>query len=320
MGLDVPESVKIIDGNYTRPQRAAAYLVVDASEAAFFDTATRFAVPDMLRALNAAGLTPHDVRYILVSHVHLDHSGGTAELAKHCARATILCHPRAHRHLVDPSKLIEAARPIYGLDKFDGLFGEIEPIDESRVRSVNEGERFALGNRTLEVLHTPGHARHHMAIFDPAVSTVFAGDAFGLAQLRLQEGCRVHMSYVCSPPDYSSADAQESIRKIRATGADRVCVAHYGCLRDLDAATEQLFRITDTTEAIINDAAASDLEGEAIERYARDRLLAMTRDELTRCGLDPNDNEILDWATIESPVTRQGIVYMAERKRASAGV
>jgi len=51
MGLEVPPSVTMIDGNYTRPQRAAAYLVVDNGEAAFFDTATRFAVPDMLRSL-----------------------------------------------------------------------------------------------------------------------------------------------------------------------------------------------------------------------------------------------------------------------------
>ena len=73
------------------------------------DTGTRFSVPYLLEALKARGLSPEQVRYLLVTHIHLDHSGGAAELLKHCPNATVIAHPRASRHLADPSRLV--ARP-----------------------------------------------------------------------------------------------------------------------------------------------------------------------------------------------------------------
>ncbi|MEK7793515.1 MAG: MBL fold metallo-hydrolase, partial [Candidatus Hydrogenedentota bacterium] len=184
--MAVTEHITTIDGNYTCPQRAAAYLLVDGDEAAFVDNVKRFAVPDLLAALSQRGLSSEQVRYIIVTHVHLAHSGGTAELLKHCPNATVIAHPRAGRHLIDPSKLIAAARPIYGDELFEREFGVIEPVPAERVRIVEEGDTLDFGARTLEFLHTPGHAKHHLSVIDPGTESALTGDAYGLAQLRLQ--------------------------------------------------------------------------------------------------------------------------------------
>lgn len=315
MEHNLPESITIIDGNYVIPRRAAAYLIVDGEEAAYFDTVTRFSVPDLLKALSLAGRKPEDVRYIIVSHVHLDHSGGTPELLKHCPNATVICHPRAKRHVVDPAVLVKAARPIYGEDVFESIFGEIEPVDEARVRDVEEGETLELGTRTFDVLHTPGHAKHHMAIYDRATNTVLAGDSFGIAQRKLQENYRVNVSYVASPPDFNSADAKESIRKILATGAERVCITHYGPISDPRTAAERMYAYIDGLDTIIQDILATDLEGDALQAESTRRAEALTLDAVRQTGCDTNDEDIRYWATTELNTTAQGIAFMVQRHR-----
>lgn len=320
MSVQTTETIRMIDGNYVVPERAAAYLIVDGDEAAFFDNITRFSVPDLLAELAAAGRAPEDVRWIIVSHVHLDHCGGTAELAKQCPNATIVCHPRAKRHIVDPSKLVEAATPIYGGEEvFASLFGTIEPVDEARVQELDDGATLELGKRTFNVIHTPGHARHHMSVYDRAANVVYAGDAFGLAQKRLQQGGRVHLSYVVSPPDFSAADAKESIRRIAATGADRVCVTHFGPVTDVKTAEEHLYGHVDALDAIIADAAATELEDAALLAYAKDRAEQFLLQEARQCGLDPNEERVRYWALAEINVTSQGIAYAASRRRSAVG-
>ena len=90
--------IHTIDCNYLdRPRFAAAYLLVDGDEAAFVDNNTNHAVPDLLDALSRTGLSPGQVRYLIVTHVHLDHAGGTSALAAACPNATVLAHPRAAR-------------------------------------------------------------------------------------------------------------------------------------------------------------------------------------------------------------------------------
>lgn len=308
-----------IDGFYMQPGYASAYLITDGQEAAFFDTVTRFSVPHLLEALAGQGLSPSQVRYIVASHCHLDHSAGTAELVKHCANATVICHPRARRHLVDPTKLVAASKPVYGLDVFDQLFGEIEPIEEARVREIVEGETLDFGGRTLTCLHTPGHAPHHMSLIDSENANAFTGDAFGLAYRALQSGRRPYMAYIVSPGDFSPADARASIAKIRATGVERAYVTHFGVVDQMEAAAELMLRKIDFYERIATEAAEGDLEGEPLRQWCHDRTLEYILDGLKDAGLDAEDPTIRGWAEAELKVTMQGLAVHAGRLRKAAG-
>ncbi|MEX2016272.1 MAG: MBL fold metallo-hydrolase [Candidatus Hydrogenedentales bacterium] len=309
------DTIITIDGHYVRPQRAAAYLVLDGDEAAFVDNATRFAVPDLLKTLKDQGLSPEQVRYAIVTHVHLDHSGGTAELVKHCPNATVIAHPRAGRHIVDPTRLIQSARPIYGDAFFEQYFGEIEPVDANRVRTIEEGEELPLGNRVFTVYHTPGHAKHHLVVRDSATNSMLAGDAFGLAQRRLQEGERPYLSYVCSPPDFDPAAAKDSLRKILNAGVDRVFLTHYGEFNALEEGVAQLEESHDAFDAIANSAAATDLEGQALLDYCTEKTRTQLLNEVRAVGLDPADEDVYYWATAELPVSAQGIAWLAQKRR-----
>ncbi|HEY2510095.1 MAG TPA: MBL fold metallo-hydrolase, partial [Polyangiaceae bacterium] len=170
------------------PRFTAAYLRVAGDECAFVEAHTPHALPKLLGALEAQGRRPEEVRWIVVTHAHLDHASGASALLAQCPNAVLLAHPRAARHLIDPQKLVASATQVYGEARFAELYGRIDPIPADRVRALEDGARFPLGDATLTVHHTAGHAKHHFVVHDPALKTVYTGDTFGLVYPALQRG------------------------------------------------------------------------------------------------------------------------------------
>jgi len=115
------DSVVTVDCNHLMPKFAAAYLIVEGDRAAFVDNNTSRATPLLMQALDTHGLRPEQVIYAIVTHVHLDHAGGTSALLRECPNAVAMAHPRAARHLVSPSRLVAAVKSVYGESTFDDL-------------------------------------------------------------------------------------------------------------------------------------------------------------------------------------------------------
>ena len=176
-----PHGITAVDAEYLYRGHAAAHIVADAGRAAFVDVGTNASVPYLLAALDELDIPRAAVDYLLLTHVHLDHAGGAGTLLRSLPNARAVLHPRGAPHMVDPTRLIEGARRVYGAERFAQLYGELTPIAPERVRVVADGERLALGRRTLELLHAPGHALHHYAIVDAAHASIFSGDTFGIS-------------------------------------------------------------------------------------------------------------------------------------------
>ena len=94
-----------IDTGFQRERFDAAYLLIEAGRAAFIDTGTNHAVPRLLGALSALGLSIDQVEWVIPTHVHLDHAGGVGLLMQHLPRARLLVHPRGARHLIAPAEI-----------------------------------------------------------------------------------------------------------------------------------------------------------------------------------------------------------------------
>ena len=107
--IDQGDGVFAIDTGYLRPRMDASHLLVQQGRGAFVDTGTAHSVPLLLAALGACGLSPADVDYVLLTHIHLDHAGGAGQLMNALPNATRVLHPRGARHRVDPEKLIGAS-------------------------------------------------------------------------------------------------------------------------------------------------------------------------------------------------------------------
>ncbi len=301
-----------IDCLYGGPEQAAAYLLMAGDEAAFVDNNTAHAVPLLLRALRDHGYRPEQVRYVIITHVHLDHAGGTSALLEACPRATVLAHPRAAKHVIDPSRLIASARQVYGEGEFARLYGEIHPIDVARVVAVEHEARHELGGEHLRFFHTRGHANHHFCIEDAAAGAVFTGDAFGLRYPALQQaGLFVFPS--TSPTDFDGPEAKKSVDAILACGLTAY-PTHFGAVHETQRAAEQLKALLDFSEALMQEAARSGLPDPELTGFCKERLRPELERSAARVGLTLGADE---WRLLQLDLdlNAQGLAHAAQKLR-----
>ncbi len=293
-----------------QPQLAAAYLREDHGEAAFIEVNTTHAVPHLLAALKAAQLTPEQVKYIIVTHVHLDHAGGTSALLAHCPNATVLAHPRAARHLVDPSRLVASARQVYGEQLFDSLYGAIGPIDEARVKSLDDGAAVSLGGATLRFLHTRGHANHHFVVHDETDNVVFTGDTFGLVYPALQAHGRFAFPST-SPTDFDGPAAIESVQRIMKLKPRAVALTHFGAFEDTDVIGAQLLDWLEFSTRLFNEGRDSgDEQGTLEQRFKQ----AIEKELLAKLKFTPSDDQ-QQLLRFDVELNGQGLAFAAVKAR-----
>jgi glyoxylase-like metal-dependent hydrolase (beta-lactamase superfamily II) len=175
-----------------------------------------------------AGLHGSLPRSVLL--IHLDHAGATGSLIERWPDLEVYVHERGAPHLVDPSRLLESARRLYGED-MDELWGETVPVPDRNIRVLRGGERI-LGD-AFEVAYTPGHASHHVSY--RCGTTVFVGDTGGVRISR--EGLTIPPT---PPPDIDLAAWHDSIARIRAWRPERLAITHFDAYDDAERQLDEL--------------------------------------------------------------------------------
>jgi glyoxylase-like metal-dependent hydrolase (beta-lactamase superfamily II) len=250
MKLDPPREVApgvtLVDTGYVRPRLAAAYLVRGADSAAVVETGHAAAVPRILAALAAQGLSREDVSHVFVTHVHLDHAGGAGALVRELPRATLVAHPRAARHLVDPAKLVAGTIEVYGEERFRALYGEVVPVPAARVVEAPDGFSVDLGRLPLRALDAPGHARHHYVLLDEASRGFFTGDSFGLSYRETDGPAGPFLFPTTTPVQLDPPALHATIDRMLAERPARMYLTHYGAIEgDVAAFGAALHRALD---------------------------------------------------------------------------
>jgi glyoxylase-like metal-dependent hydrolase (beta-lactamase superfamily II) len=118
-------------------------------------------------------------RALLLTHIHLDHAGGTGSLVRRWPDLEVYVHERGAPHVVDPSKLLASAGRLYGEDKMRSLWGEVLPVPQGRVQALSGGETIPLAGG-FGVAYTPGHASHHVSYLHEDSGRAFVGDMAGV--------------------------------------------------------------------------------------------------------------------------------------------
>jgi glyoxylase-like metal-dependent hydrolase (beta-lactamase superfamily II) len=211
-----------------RPKVTSAYLL-RADEPALVETGPTTSLQNVLDGLDHLGLGPHDLAHVVVTHIHLDHAGGVGRLAGRFPNATVWVHDRGAAHLADPSKLVASAARVYGAERLQELFGPVDPVPPERLRSLSEGDTVRLGNRTLDVMYTPGHASHHISLIDSDTGALFTGDALGihLPDVRV-------LRPATPPPDIDVELAVDSIERIRRRARSVLMFSHFGPVDEVE--------------------------------------------------------------------------------------
>jgi len=156
------------------------YLTID-EKTALIEVGSSVQIIDIYDATRHIGYDLADLSYIIPTHVHSDHAGGAGHLAQQLPQARVVAHPKAARLLADASiieRMLQNRKLVFGEDA-DERFGGMLAIAQNRFVLVEDGDVIDLGNRKLEVIHTPGHDPNHLCYLDSKTRGLFSGDALG---------------------------------------------------------------------------------------------------------------------------------------------
>ena len=257
--IDFPHNISVIDTHYYREKCAASHLLINGESAAFVDTGPSPSYRYLLNALAAKGRAPENVRYIILTHIHLDHAGGAGMLMQHCPHAQLVVHPKGLYHMVNPAKLQKATIEIYGKELFERIYQKIVPIPKERAIAAEDGLILDLNGRKLHFLDTPGHARHHCCIWDPESNGIFTGDTMGLAYPELQfDGKPPFLLPTTTPAAFDPAAMKRSISRLVKLKADYYYLTHFGPISANMETVEKLIEMIDKHVTLALDSEHAD--------------------------------------------------------------
>lgn len=304
------DGIYVIDAEYVRPQLAAVHLIAHRGRAAIVDSGTSHSVPQVLAALDALGLSRDAVDWLLLTHVHLDHAGGAGQLMQVLPDAQAVLHPRGAPHMITPQKLIDASIAVYGADNFARLYGDILPIEASRVHVTHDGESLELAGRRIDVLHTPGHALHHQSFVDHGGASMsiasgpnlFPGDTLGICYPEFTRDGHALVIPTTTPSQFDPAQLVTSIRRLLACKPKAAYLTHFGRVTELERLGADLERLV----LRFAEFALEQSGREAMRAAMRECLFAEVRahgcsladeaiDTLLGNDLDLNTDGLLAW-------------------------
>ena len=254
--MDFDHGISAIDTGFFRPQFDASHLIVENGRAAFVDTGTNYSVPRLLAELSDKRIAVDAVDYLILTHVHLDHAGGAGLLMQQLPNARAVIHPRGVRHMVDPSALIAGATAVYGADEVRASYGDLVPIPAERIITANDECRVDLAGRELLCIDTPGHARHHMCIWDARSQAFFPGDTFGLSYREFDTDNGAFILPTSTPVQFEPEALHASIDRMLGFRPQQMFLTHYSRVTEVERLAADLHLQIHAMVAIARNHAA----------------------------------------------------------------
>ena len=245
---ELPSGLRAIDTLTAGMTKVTAGYLIDAPRPTLVECGPALSIDNVIDGLHELGMDAGELAYLVLSHIHLDHAGGAGDIARAFPSATVVVSEVGARHLVDPERLNASSRRVYG-DLMDSVYGDCTPIAEQRVRGVADGERLDMGGgRFLDLLYTPGHAKHHIAAYDANSGALFVGDSVGVKMPGMST-----IRPATPPPDFDWVLAERTLQRYRDIDPAVVYLAHYGAVdppqESLAEASDRLRLWAETAEA-----------------------------------------------------------------------
>ena len=308
-----PHGITGIDIEYLHPGHAAVHIIQDAGRAAFVDVGSNDSVPRLLAALETLGIAREAVDYVFLTHVHLDHAGGAGRLVQELPNARAVLHPRGAPHMIEPDKLVAGVKVVYGEERFQKLYGDLVPIPAERVQVVQDGQRYRLGGRELELIHTPGHALHHYAIVDAAHRCIFPGDTFGISYREMDSARGAFIFPTTSPSQFDPDQLVASIDRLTAYAPEAMYLMHFSHVTDIPRlATTLKAQVRELQRMALHHAGAQDRYG-AIKAEMLNLWLGLAHQH----GVSLSDAEIEKLLHGDLDLNIQGLLVWLDRRKRS---
>jgi len=314
---DLGDGIICVETGLYRHGLAACYLVREGDRTAFVDTGTTHTVPRLLEILAAFGLGPGNVDYVIPTHVHLDHAGGSGALMRQCPNATLIVHPKGAPHLIEPSRLAAGATAVYGPEAFAKDFGELVPVPAERVVIAEDGHVVELAGRRLVFVDTPGHANHHGCVWDERSRGFFTGDTFGISYRELDTAAGPFLFAPTTPVAFDPEAWLASLDKLMSYRPRAMYLTHYCRItapeRLVDDLRHSIRALADL--ALAEEAGPTEGREDRLRAAVGNRLVADARAH--GCALD--ETRIRELLAVDTALNAQGLeVWLKRRARRGA--
>lgn len=267
--------IQILDLNFLNSKHTiAAFLLPSEDGFILFETGPHSTFKELEKELHRFNTSIENIKHVFITHIHFDHAGAAWALA--AQGATIYLHPVGKKHMHDPSRLYNSAKRIYQ-DKMDYLWGKMEGIPESQLRTVEHKEIIHVGNVQIKALHTPGHASHHVAW--KINNEIIVGDVGGV---KINDGIVVAP---CPPPDIDVELWQQSIALLKNENATALYLTHFGKITDVNnhliELEQQLLEWANWMKPYFEQGIPQEQVTPEFQAYVRQQLIAsgVTSDE-----------------------------------------
>jgi len=309
--IDYADGISAIDTGFFRPRFDASHLIVETGRAAFVDVGTNHSVPRLLDALRQKNLGVDAVDWVILTHVHLDHAGGAGALLRHLPNARAVIHPRGVRHMIDPSQLIAGATAVYGAEELERSYGTLVPIPAERIDTATDGHVVDLAGRELVCIDTPGHARHHLSVWDERSRAFFPGDTFGLSYREFDTSKGAFILPTTTPVQFEPDALKASITRMLAHAPQQMFLTHYSRVEYPERLARDLFEQIDAMVAIALAHAADANRHTRIMQALSD--LYVSRAQAHGCALTPA--RMRELLAMDIELNAQGLeVWLDKRK------
>ncbi|MFQ5762550.1 MAG: MBL fold metallo-hydrolase [Candidatus Bathyarchaeia archaeon] len=207
-------------GSFGQPPIVSLYLV-KGDETALVESGPRCIGEQAISAIERVGVAVEDLSWIALTHIHLDHAGGAWHIARRARNAKVAVLGDGARHLENPERLLASSALYLGETLRD--WGEVQPLNPEQIARVKDGDRIELGGKVLRVIQTPGHAPHHMSLYEEQTRTLLPGDAVGLYYAEADA-----VVPASPPPSFNLDLALTSLQKLASLSSKRILLSHFG--------------------------------------------------------------------------------------------
>jgi glyoxylase-like metal-dependent hydrolase (beta-lactamase superfamily II) len=208
----------LIDSPYHGAQGVLGTYVIKGSEPMLIDPGPTTQVPGALEGLKELGI--RQLRYVGLTHIHLDHGGGAWKMIEAHPEADVYAHPKAVEHLVDPSRLSASAKQFFGAAY--EKYGEVKGVNPMKIQESKDGEELDLQGTPVKVLWTPGHASHGQSYWIPDYKIIILGDSGGSFSKKTGN------NFPITPPPFNTDQALKTLDKLIELRPEIVCYSHFG--------------------------------------------------------------------------------------------
>lgn len=200
----------------------APYLIKVGGEYIIVDVGPKCGIPELERQLSFLGVTKDNLKYVFLTHIHLDHSGGLGTFLKNFPNTKVLVHRRGKPHLIDPDKVLWKSS-VDTLGWVSEMYEKPDPVKEESIIAIND-KSFEINVNGNDFIwyETPGHASHHFSFMMLKNKIMFCGDSVGMYIPGLNEAL-----VPTTPHPYRIESGIESINLMIKQKPQKLAFAHH---------------------------------------------------------------------------------------------